>query len=49
MVAWEKITGKKVDMRKLLPVTAVVAGLLILLTVSLTYLDLVDPIPDPFR
>lgn len=49
VVVWEKLTGRKVDMRKLLPITAVVAGLLILLTLSLTYLDFVDPIPDPFR
>ncbi|HZD18513.1 MAG TPA: M50 family metallopeptidase [Actinomycetota bacterium] len=45
----EKLTGKTIDVRKLIPITAVVAGLLILLTLSLTYLDLVEPIPNPFR
>lgn len=49
VLAIEKVTGRSIDVRRLIPITAVVAGLLILLTLSLTYLDLVDPIPNPFR
>lgn len=49
VLGFEKVTGRKVDVRKLIPLTAVVAGLLILLTLSLTYLDLVSPIPNPFE
>lgn len=45
----EKLTGRSIDVRKLIPITAVVAGLLILLFLSLTYVDIVDPIPNPFR
>ncbi|MDQ4006205.1 MAG: site-2 protease family protein [Actinomycetota bacterium] len=45
----EAVTGKRVDPRKLIPITAVVAGFLILFTVSLLYLDVVQPIPNPFR
>ncbi len=45
----ETITRKRVDPRRLIPITAVVAGFLILFTVSLLYLDVVQPIPNPFR
>ena len=45
----EAVTGKPVDPRRLIPISAVVAGFLILFTVSLLYLDLVEPIPNPFR
>ena len=45
----EAVTGKRVDPRRLIPITAVVAGFLILFTVSLLYLDVVQPIPNPFR
>ncbi|MGH2740169.1 MAG: M50 family metallopeptidase [Actinomycetota bacterium] len=49
VLAVEKVTGRKVDVRRLLPLTALVAGVLILLTVSLTYLDVVRPLPNPFQ
>jgi len=49
VLAWEKVTGRKVDMAKLIPLTAAVAGLLILLTLALAYLDVANPVPDPFR
>ena len=49
VVALEKVTRRKVDPRKLIPVAAVVAGFLVLLTVSLLYLDIVNPVPNPFR
>jgi hypothetical protein len=31
------------------PVAALVAGFLVVMTVSLLYLDIVNPIPNPFR
>jgi membrane-associated protease RseP (regulator of RpoE activity) len=45
----EKIRGRPIDARKLLPITAAVATLLILFMVSLVYLDITKPIPDLFR
>jgi membrane-associated protease RseP (regulator of RpoE activity) len=45
----EAVTRKRVDPRRLLPLTALVAGFLLLFTVSLLYLDVVQPIPNPFR
>lgn len=45
----EKVSGRKVDVRRLLPLTALVAGVLILMTISLTYLDVVRPLPNPFE
>jgi membrane-associated protease RseP (regulator of RpoE activity) len=45
----EGVSGRRVDPRKLIPITAVVAGFLILFTVSLLYLDVVSPIPNPFQ
>jgi membrane-associated protease RseP (regulator of RpoE activity) len=45
----ERVTGRRLDQRKLVPVTAVVAAFLLLFTVSLLYLDVVRPIPNPFQ
>jgi membrane-associated protease RseP (regulator of RpoE activity) len=45
----EWVTGRRVDPRKLVPITALVAGFLLLFTVSLLYLDVVTPIPNPFQ
>jgi membrane-associated protease RseP (regulator of RpoE activity) len=45
----EQVTGRRIDQRKLIPVTAVVAAFLLLFTVSLLYLDVVQPIPNPFQ
>jgi membrane-associated protease RseP (regulator of RpoE activity) len=49
VLAIEKVRGRPVDARKLIPVTAVVATLLILFMVSLVYLDITKPVPDLFR
>jgi membrane-associated protease RseP (regulator of RpoE activity) len=49
VVVVEKVTRRKVDPRSLVPVAALVAGFLVVLTVSLLYLDIVNPIPNPFR
>jgi membrane-associated protease RseP (regulator of RpoE activity) len=45
----EAVSGRRIDPRKLIPITAVVAGFLILFTVSLLYLDVVSPLPNPFQ
>jgi membrane-associated protease RseP (regulator of RpoE activity) len=44
VLAVEKIRGRRVDMRKLVPVSAVVATFLILFTLSIVYLDITKPI-----
>jgi membrane-associated protease RseP (regulator of RpoE activity) len=45
----EKIRGgRPVDIQKVIPVMAVVGGFLVLYTVLLLYLDIVNPIPNPF-
>jgi membrane-associated protease RseP (regulator of RpoE activity) len=49
VLAYERATGRHLDQRKLIPVTALVAGFLLLFTVSLFYLDVVQPIPNPFQ
>jgi membrane-associated protease RseP (regulator of RpoE activity) len=49
VIALEKIRGRKVDMRKLMPITAVVAIYLVIWFMSITYLDIVKPLPDLFR
>jgi membrane-associated protease RseP (regulator of RpoE activity) len=49
VVAVEKITRRKIDPRNLVPIAAVVAGFFVLLTASLLYLDIVNPVPNPFR
>ena len=49
VLAYEKLRRRRPDLRKLAPVTALVAAFMILLVVSLTYIDIVDPLPNPFR
>jgi membrane-associated protease RseP (regulator of RpoE activity) len=44
----EAVTRRRVDQRRLIPITALVAGFLILFTVSLLFLDITEPIPNPF-
>jgi membrane-associated protease RseP (regulator of RpoE activity) len=44
VLAIEKIRGRKVDMRKVAPVAAVVAAFFIVFTLSVVYLDLVKPV-----
>ncbi|HET9722817.1 MAG TPA: M50 family metallopeptidase [Actinomycetota bacterium] len=45
VLAIEKVRGKPVDMRKVVPVSLAVATFFIVLTVSFVYLDIVKPIP----
>jgi len=49
VIAYEKIRRRKPDVRKLVPLTAVVAGFFILLAVSLAYIDITNPLPNPFH
>ncbi len=44
VLAIEKIRGRKVDMRKVAPVSALVAAFFVLFTLSVVYLDIVKPI-----
>jgi membrane-associated protease RseP (regulator of RpoE activity) len=49
VVAIEKVTRRKVDVRRLVPISAAVAGVLILLMLTTLYLDVVRPLPNPFQ
>jgi membrane-associated protease RseP (regulator of RpoE activity) len=49
VLGFESLTGRRIDPRRLIPITALVAGFLILFTIALTYLDVFAPIPNPFQ
>ncbi|HEX8100084.1 MAG TPA: M50 family metallopeptidase [Actinomycetota bacterium] len=49
VLVYEKVRRRRPDLRKLIPLTAVVTAFMILLVVSLTYIDIVQPAPNPFR
>jgi membrane-associated protease RseP (regulator of RpoE activity) len=49
VLVYEKITRRKPDLRKLVPLTALVAGFMILFALAVMYIDIVRPLPDPFR
>jgi membrane-associated protease RseP (regulator of RpoE activity) len=49
VVAVEKVIRRKVDIRRLVPISAAVAGFLILLMLTTLYLDVVRPLPNPFQ
>jgi membrane-associated protease RseP (regulator of RpoE activity) len=49
VIAVEKLRGRKLDVQKLVPVTAVVATFFVLFIGSLIYLDFVKPVPNLFR
>jgi membrane-associated protease RseP (regulator of RpoE activity) len=48
-VGWQVLTRREVDLRKVVPVAALIVGLLVMLTVGLVWLDITNPVPDPFR
>jgi membrane-associated protease RseP (regulator of RpoE activity) len=48
VLAWEKVTGHEVDVRKLIPVAAAVISFFVLLFIAVLYLDLARPIKAPF-
>jgi membrane-associated protease RseP (regulator of RpoE activity) len=45
----EKIRGRKVDLRKVAPVMALVLGFLVFISLALLYLDIVRPVTNPFQ
>jgi membrane-associated protease RseP (regulator of RpoE activity) len=47
VVAYEAITGRSVDLRKLIPVAAAVISFFVLLFLAVLYLDLARPISVP--
>jgi membrane-associated protease RseP (regulator of RpoE activity) len=46
VLAIEKVRGKRVDMKKLIPVSAAVLSFFVLFTLAAVYLDVWKPIPD---
>jgi len=48
VIAWESVTGKEVDMRKLIPIAAAVISFFVILFVAVLYLDLARPVKVPF-
>jgi membrane-associated protease RseP (regulator of RpoE activity) len=48
-VGWQVVTRREVDLRKVVPVAALIVGLLVMLTVGLVWLDITNPVPYPFR
>ena len=49
VLAYEKVRGRKPDLRKLVPLTALVAAFIVLFALAVSYLDIVKPLPGPFR
>jgi membrane-associated protease RseP (regulator of RpoE activity) len=49
VILYEKVRRRRPDVRKLVPLTAVVAAFMILFAFAITYLDIVQPLPNPFR
>jgi membrane-associated protease RseP (regulator of RpoE activity) len=49
VLVYEKVRRRKPDLRKLAPLSTAVAALLILFSLSLIYIDITNPIPNPFR
>ena len=48
-VVWQVVTRREVDLRKVVPVAALIVGLLVMLTVGLVWLDITNPVDYPFR
>ena len=48
VLAYEKVTGRTVDIRKLIPIAAAVISFFVVLFVAVLYLDLARPIRVPF-
>ena len=49
VIVYEKVRRRRPDVRKLVPLTALVAAFMILFAFAITYLDIVQPLPNPFR
>src|SRR4029453_1872142 len=48
-VLWQVVTRREVDLRKVVPVAALIVGLLVMLTAGLVWLDITNPVEYPFR
>jgi membrane-associated protease RseP (regulator of RpoE activity) len=48
VIGWESVTGKAVDVRKLIPIAAAVISFFVILFVAVLYLDLARPVKVPF-
>jgi membrane-associated protease RseP (regulator of RpoE activity) len=48
-LGWQVVTRREVDLRKMVPVAALIVGLLVMLTVGLVWLDITNPVDYPFR
>jgi len=48
-LAKEKLTGRPVDLRKVAPVAALIVVLLVMFTAGVLWLDIFNPISNPFR
>ena len=49
VLAYEKIRGRKPDVRKLVPLSAAVAAFIVIFALAVSYLDIVKPLPLPGR
>jgi membrane-associated protease RseP (regulator of RpoE activity) len=49
VLVYEKARRRKPDLRKLVPVTALVTGFIVLFALAVSYLDIVKPLPSPFQ
>jgi membrane-associated protease RseP (regulator of RpoE activity) len=48
VVGYEAVTGRRADVKKLVPVAAAVISFFVLLSIAVLYLDLARPIQTPF-
>lgn len=48
VIAYEKVTGKTADMKKIIPIAAAVISFFVILFVAVLYLDLARPVRVPF-
>ena len=49
MVGWEAVTRRQVDLRKVAPIAAVAVSLLFVFVLVVVWLDITNPIANPFR
>jgi membrane-associated protease RseP (regulator of RpoE activity) len=49
LIGWQSITRREVDLRKLAPIAAVAVSLLFVFVLVVVWLDITNPIANPFR
>jgi membrane-associated protease RseP (regulator of RpoE activity) len=49
LIGWQAITRREVDLRKLAPIAAVAVSLLVVFVLVVVWLDITNPIANPFR